>query len=77
MWNKTLQSLHGKSTSSATFIADTSDSDHEAQEQDHARTHATRYNLRENPKPKIYHDYFMLERSQKPALASLLLVQNN
>ena len=51
--------------------------DHEAPERNHARTHTTRYNLGENPKPRIYQDYFKLELGNKPALAKILLGKNH
>ena len=46
-------------------------SDHEPEEQDHARTHAVPYNSRENPKPRTY--YVTLEQSNEPALGKFLL----
>ena len=45
------------------------DNEHEAQEQDHDRTHATRFNSRKKPKPCIYQVYIKLELSNKPALS--------
>ena len=48
-------------------------SDHEAKEQDHVRTHAAWYNLRENPKSRINREYFMLELSNEPAPTKYLL----
>ena len=51
------------------FAPPTDSGEHGAPEPDKVRTPITRYNLGENPKPRIYQHYLMLELSNKPALA--------
>ena len=55
----------------------TGKSNHAAPEQVLARTHTTRYNLLEIPQHRIYQDYFIMEQSNKPALAKILLGKNH